>query len=973
MTPQQFVQKWSQVLLNEIQMAQSHFWDVCQLAGHLPPVDADPKGEFFTFEAPVEKLGGSQGRADVWFKNHFIWEYKGAHADLDKAYQQLLLYRESLGNPPLLITSDTRQIVIHTNFNNTVKRVYVVDFDAMLDGRGVELLRRVFHDPESFHPEETQEAVTRASAEAFVRVARTLQAWARVEGRTEDPERLAHFLIRLLFALFAEDMGLLPDKVLTKLVEATRGQPETFRQGLRGLFAAMRDGQVFGYLAIRYFNGGLFNDDYLPELPGGIAHDLLEACNQDWRSLEPSIFGTLFERVIDEGKRAQLGAHYTSRDDIMLIVEPVLMQPLREEWQRVRARAQAQVTVTSEVTVTLNAFAAKIAAMRVLDPACGSGNFLYVALRQLLDLQKEVIVFAHRLGLEAIPLTVGPEQLYGIEINPYAHELAQVTVWIGYLQWRLENGFADFPDPILRPLQNIENKDAILGFDGGGHPVEPMWPAVDVIIGNPPFLGGSKLRRELGDEKTEYLFNLYGSQIPSLSDLVTYWFEKARKQLVIGKAKRVGLLATNSIRTGVNRNVLVRIKETGGIFMAWSDRPWVLDGAAVRVSMVGFDNDSEKDRQLDGKPVSQINADLTTSIDVTIAKVLKENNGLVYKGIMKGGPFDIEGTLAREMLKASNPSGKNNADVLKPRWGGQDVLIRPRDIWIVDFGVDMSEEGAAEYVLPFAYVKEYVKPERDQNRRESRKKYWWLFGETNPTLREALVPLSRCIVTPEVAKYRIFNWMDTNIVPDYKIHVIVREDDYFFGVLQSRVHEIWSLAQGSWMGKGNDPSYSSSRTFGTFPFPWPPGEEPRERQVTVTLKVTVTSVTSSAASPSNGWEQVAAIADAARQLDAFRNAWLFPPQAEIGITISASMLNKRTLTHLYNALTDYRGKVKGRHRDAGAWYRLVGGLIGLDEIETLDHLHTELDRAVLAAYGWPAHLSDEEILGRLLEENLRRA
>lgn len=954
LTPKKFADKWSRIQLKEITTAQSHFNDVCALVEHAQPLQADPKGEFFTFEAPAVKTGGKKGRADVWYKNKFIWEYKRAQADLDVAYQQLLLYREFLGNPPLLITSDTQRIILHTNFTNTVKRIHTIDFDRLLNKDGLDLLQRAFHDPQSLKPDQTQEQVTQATANTFVAVAETLQKWARAEGRAYDHERLAHFIIRLLFCLFAEDMDLLPDNVFTKLVSYQERRFTDFVSGLRNLFAAMRTGGVFGLYPIPNFDGGLFDDDFVPELPGDIMHDLLQACRQDWSSIDPSIFGTLFERVIDESKRAQLGAHYTSKDDIMLIVEPVLMQPLREQWQEIHPQAKrlSKKGQADAAQALLQGFANKIAATRVLDPACGSGNFLYVALRQLLDLQKEVIAFALREGLDDIPLSVSPAQLYGIEINSYAHELAQITVWIGYLQWRQDNGFGEVDEPILRRLENIERKDAILAYDQDGCPVEPVWPTADVIIGNPPFLGDKKMRGELGHKYVEDLRTLYTDRLSSQSDLVCYWFEKAGVLLKSGRLGRAGLLATNSIRQGANRQVLDHIKNIGDIFMAWSDRPWTLDGAAVRVSMVGFDDGSEKARHLDGQSVSHINPDLTSSINVTDAVSLLENQGLCFLGMMKGGPFDIDAQTAKKMLDAPlNSNDRPNSDVIKRRLGGQDVTKRPRDIWIIDFGVDATEQEASLYEIPFEYVRKHVKPLRDKNRRERMKLKWWIHGESRPGLRAAIRNLQRCIVTPEVSKYRVFTWMDTTTVPDHKLHAFVRDDNYFFGVLHSCAHEVWSLAQGSWMGKGNDPSYSSSRTFATFPFPWPPGQEPGEAE-----------------NP-----HVAAIAEAARELVDLRQAWLHPPAQDIGVIISEKMLQQRTLTNLYNALVHYRANVKGKQRSPHQWKTDVKDIITLDEIETLDHIHTDLDHAVLDAYGWPHNLTDEQILERLLALNLERA
>jgi len=465
---QQFVSKWKEIELSEIAVAQSHFIDVCSLIGHPAPTDADPKGEFFTFEITAEKPDGEPGRADAWYKGKFIWEYKRPGSDLGKAYNQLLLYRESLGNPPLLITSDTHDIIIHTNFTNTAKKIHIIDFERLLKGDGFNLLKNAFYEPDFFKPDETQEHVTKATADTFISVANTLQQWLKANGESKQSERLAHFIIRLLFSLFAEDMHLLPANLFTQLVnqyrQGTTAHLDDFIVSLRQLFSAMRDGGIFGFHRIHHFNGSLFDDDFVPDMPTDIIHKLREACKQDWSNIDPSIFGTLFERIIDVSKRAQLGLHYTSREDISLIVEPVLMQPLRNKWQITKqvVRELCNENKSDEAHSILESFSNEIAGIRVLDPACGSGNFLYVSLQRLLDLQKEVIAFAGQNNLPTIPLTVSPAQLYGIELNPYAHELAQITVWIGYLQWRFDNGFSEIQEPILRPLHNIERRDAII-------------------------------------------------------------------------------------------------------------------------------------------------------------------------------------------------------------------------------------------------------------------------------------------------------------------------------------------------------------------------------------------------------------------------------------------------------------------------------------------------------------------------------
>jgi len=329
------------------------------------------------------------------------------------------------------------------------------------------------------------------------------------------------------------------------------------------------------------------------------------------------------------------------------------MKPLRDKWQTIKQQTTRLLhqEKREEAATLLQGFANEVATIRVLDPAGGSGNFLYIALRQLLDLQKEIIVFAARHGLPPIPLTVSPHQLYGIEINPYAHELAQITVWIGYIQWRFENGFPEISEPILQPLRNIKHKDAILAYDENGRPVEPTWPEVDVIIGNPPFLGGNRIRKELGN-KVDELFGLY-DLVPAFSDLVCYWFDNARRNLVAGKVKRIGLISTQSIRGGVNREALKNIKRDGDIFLAWDDLPWVLDGASVRISIVGFDSGEELIKTLNGRTVKSINSDLTAHVDLSDAKSLQENISICFYGSQQKGSFGISESTAKRLLNTT--------------------------------------------------------------------------------------------------------------------------------------------------------------------------------------------------------------------------------------------------------------------------------------------------------------------------------
>lgn len=916
LTPQEFVLKWSLTSLKERSSSQEHFLDLCSLLSHSTPADLDPHGEFFCFEAGANKSQGGQGWADVWYRGHFAWEYKGKHADLDKAYRQLLQYREALENPPLLIVSDIDHIIIHTNFTNSVKVVYTLKLNDLLQPDKLAILRSVFYSPIDLRAVETTEQVTQEAAAQFSRLAEMLRKYG------ENPQQIAHFLIRLLFCLFAEDVGLLPSNVFSRLVETSRKRPQAFNSQLRQLFTAMSTGGWFGSEEILHFDGHLFDDAQVLYLDSDGLEILLKVSTLDWASIEPSIFGTLFERSLDPGKRAQLGAHYTSKEDILLIVEPVLMAPYRDQWRDLSAQARdlaskrdqatgsQRAKLQSQLASLLQNFAHSLSQVQILDPACGSGNFLYVSLRQLLDLEKQVITLAGELNVGRFFPSVNPSQLHGIEINEYAHQLAQATIQIGHIQWLRENGFGVPSEPILKPLDNILLMDAILAYDDSGKPVEPEWPKADIIIGNPPFLGGKRLRNEFGDDYVNNLFLLYKNQVPPEADLVCYWFEKARQAISAENVKRAGLLATQGIRGGANRKVLEQIKQTGDIFWAQSDRDWILDGANVHVSMIGFDKGIQTFRELDGYPVAAIHSNLTTVLNITQARRLPENSNLSFMGVTPAGPFDISGDQARQFLAAKgNPNGKPNSDVIHPYYNGVDLTTHTRDVWIIDFE-DMSQEQAACYEQPFEYVKKVVKPFREKSRIPDQP--WWLFTRPRPTMRLALQPLSRYIGTSMVAKHRMFSWIPSNIVPANLIIIIARSDDYFFGVLHSRLHGLWASYLGTALE--DRPRYTPTTTFETFPFPWPPGQEP--------------------------WDDphLQAISAASKELVQLRDAWLNPP----GLT--PADLKKRTLTNLYN--------------QRPTWLQLA---------------HKKLDEAVFAAYGWPSNLTDEQILERLLELNLQRA
>ncbi len=945
MNAAQFVAKWRASARSERAASQEQFIDLCRLLGEPTPTEADPTGDFFAFEKGANKTTGASGWADVWKRDHFAWEYKGKGKNLDSAFAQLQQYAGALGNPPLLVVSDMQTFRIHTAWTNTVSKVHTLTLDDFLEPRSLEILKWVLSDPERLRPGLTRQALTEQAAERFAALAR------RLRERGHDPVRVAHFVNRLVFCMFAEDVNLLPSKMFQRMLEAAQGQSARFETMARTLFAAMKTGGLVGFETVEWFNGGLFDDDDAVPMDADDIKEALAASRLDWSEIDPSIFGTLFERGLDPDKRSQLGAHYTDRDKILLIVEPVVVRPLLAEWEREKEGIQALLVKAEQAkspgartkarqvaAAPYRAFLDRIRSFRVLDPACGSGNFLYLALLALKDLEHRVSVEAEAMGLDREFPQVGPECVRGVEINAYAAELARISVWIGEIQWMRRNGFGARRNPILRPLDTIENRDALLNEDGS----EAVWPDADVIIGNPPFLGGKLLRARLGDASVDRMFAAYQGRVPAEADLVCYWFAKAWERVRAGTIARAGLVSTNSIRGGANRRVLESVVESGAIIDAWSDQPWVIDGASVRVSLVSFALPTDAPVRLDGEPVPRINADLTaTTTDLTTARRLRQNAGVAFMGDTKGGAFDIDGDLARQWLRMPlNPNGRPNADVLRPWVNGMDITRRPADKWIIDFGWEIEESAAALYEAPFSHVLSVVKPERLKNRRDSYRLYWWRHVEPRQGMWRAVGESVRFIVTPRVSKHRVFSWIPSSVVPDSAVIAIVRDDATTFGILHSRFHEAWTLRLCTWLGVGNDPRYTPSTTFETFPFP--AGLTPDIPAATY------------ADNP-----HAKAIAQAAERLDTLRRNWLNPPdlvrvmpEVVAGFPdrlvpkddAAAATLRTRTLTNLYN--------------QRPTW---------------LDNAHRDLDAAVAAAYGWPADIATDEALARLLALNLERA
>ncbi|TAY05793.1 class I SAM-dependent DNA methyltransferase (plasmid) [Rhizobium leguminosarum] len=591
------------------------------------------------------------------------------------------------------------RIIIRTNWTNSVQETHQFALEDLVDGSVRDHLKAAFTNPDGFKPQKSRQQLTEETAREFASLAQ------RLRERKHDAHCVAHFVNQLVFCMFAEDVGLLPDQLFTKMLEASRSDPSKFTTNASLLFGAMahRGGRI-GFTPIEWFNGGLFQDDSVLPLEDGDIKQLLVAADRDWSQIDPSILGTLFERGLDPTKRSQLGAHYTDREKIMRIIRPVIIEPLEAEWASTLATISALVEnapkrtaerllspaqrgkatrIMMEAEAVHSAFIERIANFRVLDPACGSGNFLYVALRALKDIEHRANLDAEALGLPRGFPRVGPQCVLGIELNSFAAELARVSVWIGEIQWMRRNGFDAAKNPILRPLETIECRDALISYNETQEVwEEAQWPEADAVIGNPPFLGGKSMKRTLGEDVTNQIRTVYAGRLAPFSDLVCYWFEKSRAMIAAGRARRSGFVSTKAIAKNVNLPVLQKLSSDAQIYDAWQNEPWVVDGAAVRVALVCFVGLDEPVARfhLNGEPVLRINPNLTSGQDTTTVSKLRENNGSVFIGVQQSGPLTVGRQMALEwLLSPTNPNGRPNTDVISAYASTDDVVGRPTE------------------------------------------------------------------------------------------------------------------------------------------------------------------------------------------------------------------------------------------------------------------------------------------------------
>lgn len=971
MTPHEFIQKWKPVALTERAAAQEHFLDLCRLFGHQTPAEADPRGEVFAFEKGASKTGGGDGFADVWKQHFFAWEYKKKKRDLGAALEQLTRYASALDNPPLHVVCDTVRFRIETRWTNTVTAKYEFELEQLADPEKFAWLRAVFHDPEFLRPKQTRASLTRDAADKFQTIS------DRLQHRNPDKEAVAHFVNQLVFCFFANSVKLLPEGLLRKLIEISLKRPSKAKQYFDKLFAEMEKGGEFDLTEIKHFNGGLFDGRRALALEPDELGLLLALHSFRWDLIDPTIFGTLFERFLDPDKRAQIGAHYTDPDKIMQIVEPVVMRPLRREWEVAKGEIEAIMrpvlaeggrgvekrfeAARTKAEARRDTFVDRLCSLSILDPACGSGNFLYLALQAVKDLEYKALLECEALMLRRALPRVSPRILHGIEINPLAAELARSVIWIGDIQWGIANGLTHRPEPILEKLDSIECRDALVDWTQEP-PIEALWPAAEFIVGNPPFLGAKLMKRRLGSEKTEVYRSIFADRLSGFSDFVCFWFAKSADAVKRSPKTRIGLVATDSIAGGTNRPILDRIRDNALIFDAWTSEPWVVDGARVRVALISFTGRSASDDliRLNGEAVTSINPDLSAGLDFTKAARILENSNTSLLGVQKSGPHDIGGKLARQLItEPLNPNGRPNSEIIVPYWNGDDLTGRPRDVWLIDYPLDLSEVSASMFESPFQFLKNsQYDPDNQADTRslvEARSKArdrharvrWWEPYWARPELRSKLSQIQTYIATAETAEQGCFIFLDSRIIPDKNLIVICKNDHETFGILSSAFHRAWSLRLGTRLE--DRPRYTTTTTFETFPFP---------EGLTPNLP----------ASAYAGDPRAIRIAAAAKALDENRRAWLNPPDLvkivpEVVPTAApgekprrypdrilpknaeaAVKLKERTLTNLYNRRPDW-----------------------------LAALHEALDRAVAAAYGWPEDIPIDEALARLLALNLERA
>jgi hypothetical protein len=1016
---------------------------LCDVLGVGPPAPAAATTEDndYVFERAVRRLAADgtpgSGRIDLYKRGCFVLEAKQSRQaggakqlgvqylpgmepptrgvrDASRTWDVLMLnarrqaegYARALpvdhGWPPFILVCDVGHVIeTYADFSGQGKnyaqfpdrqsfRIYLEDLRR---SEIRERLARIWTDPKHLDPARETARVTREIAERLAKVSKSL------EDEGNDPEQVAMFLMRCLFTMFACSPGieLLPEHSFRNLLQRCEEDPSRFVYLVGQLWEAMDTGAFAFALEtkVRRFNGEFFRTRTVLPLGREEIGELRRAASSDWKDVDPSIFGTLLEQALDKTERRRLGAHYTPRAYVERLVVATVIEPMRADWETALSTAERQKAAgrAEEAVATVRAFHANLCQTRILDPACGTGNFLYVSLELLKRLEGEVLEALAGLGGQEASArqetltwlaghSVDPHQFFGLELNPRAAAIAELVLWIGYLQWhfRIRGRMPD--DPILQAFHNIQgNFDAVLTADvkrgrvSAGlpqtrrtqdgsveeveeyaNPRQPEWPPAEFIVGNPPFIGGKDLRARLGDTKTEALWAAHPAMNES-ADFVMYWWDHAaglltRKGTVL---RRFGLVTTNSISQVFQRRVMERYlltKAPISLVMAIPDHPWskvTRDAAAVRIAMTvaeagtqdGVLREVVREGGLDSDaPVIEfsevsgpINADLTVGVDVSGCKPLLANEGLSSRGMsLHGAGFIVTPQEAEHLGLGRRPGLEGH---IREYRNGRDLTSRPRGVMVIDlFGLEV-DDVRTRFPEVYQHVKTEVKEKitintngereyigRDWNHRDSYKNNWWTFGEPRGEFRPALVRITRYIATVETAKHRIFQFLDAVILPDNKLVSIGSDDSFVLGVLSSNIHTTWALRAGGLLE--DRPVYVKSRCFD--PFPFPTADDHQKQRIRII----------------------------AEDLDAHRKRVLTEHP-------------HLTLTGLYNVLEKLRAGTAPDTLDTADRRIFDDGLVLI-----LKEYHDELDTAVAAAYGWPADLSDNDILVRLVALNQER-
>jgi hypothetical protein len=1033
-----FLESWRGVTASELATAQSFLMGLCDLLGVARPHPTEKQD--YMFERPVTFAHGdgstSAGRIDCYKQGHFVLEAKkvraGAHTRgfddaLMRARAQGESYARALpaseGRPPFVMVVDVGHVIeVYSEFTRSGgtytpfpdPRSHRITLDDLRKDAIRARLRAIWLDPMSLDPARANALVTRQVAVELAGVARSLEA----DGHSAHD--VAAFLTRCLFSMFAEDVDLLPrtpcgDGAFVDLLKRHQADPLALQRMMGALWADMDRGGFSAALAkdVLHFNGKLFkapgSPGYTLPLNRQQIDGLLAAARASWKEVEPSIFGTLLERALEPTERHALGAHYTPRAYVERLVLPTVVEPLRAEWADAQAAALLLANEANALTgrkrdeklrearEQIKLFHHRLCTVRVLDPACGSGNFLYVTLEHLKRLEGEVLNQYEALGADTDAVmqgslvlegeTVTLQQLRGIELNERAAALAELVLWIGFLQWQIRTfGNRSVGQPVVHDYGNIEHRDAVLAYDSREpmrdaagkivtrwdgvtfrlHPAtgEPVpdetaqveqiryinprkadWPTVDYIVGNPPFIGNKRMREALGDGYANALRAAW-PEVPESADFVMYWWQKAADTVRTGGALRFGLITTNSLTMIFNRRIIeAQQGATPPLSLAFAipDHPWVdsADGAAVRIAMsVGVSGQSDgrllnsiAESEADNGEVAVrfttrqgvIHSDLKVGANLTSTVKLKANSGLSSMGMMRAGAGFIVTEADARAMGLGTVAGLDER--IRPFRNGRDLTDRPRGFWLIDLYGLTADQVRNQFPAVYQWVHQRVKPERDVNRRPRLRDQWWIFGEPRQGLRAALRGLPRYIATVETAKHRVFMFLDASILPDHKLVAIASADPLHLGVLSSRLHSRWALATGGTLE--DRPVYSKSRCFDPFPFP--------DADIGMT------------------GELAQKIATLAEQIDAHRKT---QQAAHAGLTI----------TGMYNVLEKLRS---GETLTATDRTINTQGLV-----EVLRSLHDELDSAVLQAYGWGdlnLPTDTDELLVRLVELNQRRA